>query len=214
MCIDLIVRTAFLGHALKVTLKAFAMKACSAMDTCFVVQVSDKEIATLYGGGTAGSMFEDQVQIYNISAMVGHTESTQVFIKKSNPATINACLLGAAVQDLIVADYGPPFGDTFETDAAAPTVDGVELKVPLSELVRGDPPKGIAMLGGSNMDEGTEFMSLCPEISCNASVTEFSSWAVEKYGAHLGAKVPALYAEIDRSVPLLPVCLGFPQHLV
>ena len=41
----------------------------------------------------------------------------------------------------------------------APTIDGVELSTPLQYAVRHDMPKGVDILAGSNMDEGTEFMS-------------------------------------------------------
>ena len=190
------------GNPLKVTFKEFALAECSVMKSCFLVQVKNSSIAELYGGGTPGSMSSSAVQIYNVSGDIHGRNYNQVFVKQSSPLSINGCMVSAAVQDLVVVDYGPPFGDTFETDAAAPAVDGVELKAPLAEVVRGTPPKGVSVLGGSNMDEGTEFMSLCPEISCDASVDEFKAWAITKYGASLGAKVPALYAEISRPAPL------------
>lgn len=43
------------------------------------------------------------------------------------------------------------------------------------------------------MDEGTEFMSSCPPIHCNASVDDFTEWAKKLFGDDLGPKVPPLY---------------------
>lgn len=92
----------------------------------------------------------------------------------------------------------PPFGDTFFTDAEAPTVDGVELLADLQEVVRDSVPAGTELLGGANLDEGTEFLSSCPPISCNASVADFTKWSIELFGEDLGPKVPALYTNPEK----------------
>ena len=35
-------------------------------------------------------------------------------------------------------------------------------------------PAGMPLLAGANLDEGTEFMSLTPPLSCNATADEFA----------------------------------------
>jgi hypothetical protein len=70
------------------------------------------------------------------------------------------------------------FGDTFVTDGTAPTVDGVELKMPLKKRVMNSKffSSKIDLLAGANLDEGTEFMELAPPISCNADQNEYEQW--------------------------------------
>eukprot|EP00038_Savillea_parva_P031306 m.84853 g.84853 ORF g.84853 m.84853 type:complete len:316 (-) comp9610_c0_seq5:269-1216(-) len=97
---------------------------------------------------------------------------------------------------------GPPFDDTFFTDAEAPTVDGVELLAPLQEVVRTSVPAGTELLAGANLDEGTEFMSSCPPIPCNASNATFLEWAKELFGDDLGELVPAMYTTPQQPTPL------------
>ena len=84
---------------------------------------------------------------------------------------------------------GPPFNDNFYTDAAAPTIDGVELSDTIAALSRTDVPPGMPLLAGSNLDEGTEFMSLAAALPCNASQPDFEVWARKQFGDILGAKV-------------------------
>merc|ERR1712048_672284 len=90
------------------------------------------------------------------------------------------------------------------TDAAAPTEDGVELKQSLAELLQepGALSPGVAVLGGSNLDEGTEFMDLTPRIPCNATQQDFEYWARLQFGDALGEKVPPLYGDVEQPAPL------------
>ena len=71
------------------------------------------------------------------------------------------CLEDAPAGDLIAVMMSPPFGDTFQTDAAAPTIDGIELTDTIAALSRNasNIPIGIDLLAGANLDEGTEFMN-------------------------------------------------------
>ena len=57
-----------------------------------------------------------------------------------------------------------------------PTEDGVELTQPLIHQATQHPHKGIPVLGGANLDEGTEFMSATPvrSCSCNQVIFNFS----------------------------------------
>jgi len=61
---------------------------------------------------------------------------------------------------------------------------------------------GMAILGGSNLDEGTEFMDLTPKIPCNATQQDFEYWARLQFGDALGEKVPPLYGDVEQPAPL------------
>jgi hypothetical protein len=158
----------------------------------------------LYGGGTPGNISgTGQLYIVNITQRLGRALPTLVLIRLPDPDTVEQCLESAAAQDLIALNESPPYADTFETDAAAPTVDGVELKAPLSQVARENPlPKGVDVLGGSNLDEGTEFMTECPVIACNATHAEFEAWSIKQFGPLLGPKVPSLYQKVEQPAPL------------
>ena len=69
----------------------------------------------------------------------------------------------------------------------------MELTDTIATLSRSSIPAGIDLLGGSNLDEGTEFMSLCPPLSCNATAAELAAWTVEQFGAELGPLVCPLF---------------------
>eukprot|EP00041_Stephanoeca_diplocostata_P010044 m.159183 g.159183 ORF g.159183 m.159183 type:complete len:137 (-) comp17995_c0_seq3:266-676(-) len=79
----------------------------------------------------------------------------------------------------------------------------VELSMPLSDVVKSKSPS-VDVLAGSNLDEGTEFMSLCPPISCTANSSELLSWCIEQFGPSLGPKVSAMVHRllVDVYVPL------------
>ena len=97
----------------------------------------------------------------------------------------------------------PPYDDSFFTDLQL-TLDGVELSVPLSELSRSKDalPKGVALLAGANLDEGTEFMSEAPPLGCDATDADFLAWATKFYGQELGPLVPSLYKNPEMPAPL------------
>jgi carboxylesterase type B len=107
----------------------------------------------------------------------------------------------ASAADLVALSIGPPYGDTFQTDTFAVTVDGVELTKPLQELARGPMPPSVSVLAGSNLDEGTEFMQLTPTIPCNASLAALSSWAVRQFGDELGSQIAPLYNAPEAPAP-------------
>jgi len=144
------------------------------------------------------------VAIFNITAHTDKVNASQiVWLRKPTAQNAPECLLQASASDLALVLLSPPYSDTFNTDAAAPTVDGVELKVPLPERVRDNSAMpAVDLLGGANLDEGTEFMSLCPDISCDASEEEFEKWSVTFYGGKLGPQVPPLYQDLEQPAPL------------
>ena len=177
--------------------------ACTKRADCFMVsQMPGKPVALYGGGGAPGSLSEQAPAVYNLTAK-GMMAPAQVWVKQASPSTEEECLMSAAAADLIATNMGAPFGDTFETDGAAPTVDGVELPSDLASLARAAAlPEGMEVLGGSNLDEGTEFMSLTPALACNATEADFREWAIKKYGAELGAKVPDVYRQTEAPYPV------------
>jgi len=87
------------------------------------------------------------------------------------------CLLSADAGRLMELTLGVPRDDTFETDGWGPVMDGVDLPKSLEARVRqGELARGVDVLAGYNLDEGTEFMSETPALRCNASREEFESW--------------------------------------
>eukprot|EP01065_Artemidia_motanka_P045538 TRINITY_DN6710_c2_g1_i2.p1 TRINITY_DN6710_c2_g1~~TRINITY_DN6710_c2_g1_i2.p1 ORF type:complete len:702 (+),score=129.11 TRINITY_DN6710_c2_g1_i2:116-2107(+) len=115
------------------------------------------------------------------------------------------CLLSANVFSLInTSNYGMPFDDSFSTDLWAPVVDGVELNRSITGMLReGAVAPGVAVLMGSNLDEGTEFMSEAPAIPCNATETDLRLWSTAMYGSDLAGTVVHAYrpSEISEPVP-------------
>eukprot|EP00035_Acanthoeca_spectabilis_P024071 m.452204 g.452204 ORF g.452204 m.452204 type:complete len:689 (+) comp20286_c0_seq1:60-2126(+) len=179
------------------------MALCNNRSDCYLVQATPNGTAALYGGGTAGQLSESGLSVYDASR---HTAKGQplpfLLMRMADQDTAVECLTKASAADLISINMSPPFGDTFFTDAEAPTVDGVELLADLQEVVRDSVPAGTELLGGANLDEGTEFLSSCPPISCNASVADFTKWSIELFGEDLGPKVPALYTNPEQPYPL------------
>lgn len=181
---------------------ATARTICQFSKGCFLIQIRNNSYVELFGGGTPGQLSSNsEVAMYNTSAH-GAPITTVVEFMKSDPTTIVDCLRAASPGDLTGLNLAPPWGDTFQTDTSAPAIDGVELTAPIQALSRTSVPAGVDLLGGSNLDEGTEFMSLCPPIECNASAAEFAAWSLQQFGLDLGAKVPPVYgpSAIERSV--------------
>ena len=179
-----------------------AREICQGLKGCFLIQIRNNSFVELFGKGTPGDLSSNaEVAMFNASAH-GSPAATVVEFMKSDQDTVVDCLRAASPADLVGLNLAPPWGDTFQTDTSAPAIDGVELTAPVQVLSRTNVPAGIDLLGGSNLDEGTEFMSLCPPISCNASVAEFESWSQKQFGAELGAKVLSVYgpSNIERSV--------------
>lgn len=181
-----------------------ALKRCTANPNCSMVYQKDTKsgLTVLYGGGKPGDMIDAQPVVFNMSLHKGHMEPSEVRFRVSDPTTVSDCLVKADARDLVALNEAPPFGDTFTTDAAAPTIDGVELTDALAHQARVSVPKGVALLGGSNLDEGTEFMDLTPALDCAASKEDFAAWSVLQFGEELGKQVPALYSEVEQPAPL------------
>lgn len=113
------------------------------------------------------------------------------------------CLLQASTARLLSLSEAVPRGDSFETDAWAPVIDGVALGGSIVDLIAaGKVAPGVDILAGSNMDEGTIFMYLTPKINCFANASQLSAWAQSFYGLELGARIPDLYSEVRQPVPL------------
>ncbi|KAH8075968.1 carboxylic ester hydrolase [Aureococcus anophagefferens] len=131
----------------------------------------------------------------------GTTSDFFADVRRPDGASFAACLRSADAADLVRA-ADAPFGDTFKGDAVAPFVDGTLLAKPLSELVRSAPLNVDSLLGGSNKDEGTEFMDVAAKIDCDGGAVDLAKWAAEMYGGDLGRAVPWLYTEaLDLPAP-------------
>mmetsp|Transcript_131556 Transcript_131556/g.409009 ORF Transcript_131556/g.409009 Transcript_131556/m.409009 type:complete len:573 (+) Transcript_131556:3-1721(+) len=176
------------------------LQRCRARADCFLLSVDKARNATLFGGRTALSD-SGGVFLFNVTQAVGADPGVEVYVRTPDEGTAVQCLVSAKAADLVNLDTSPPHDDTFYTDAAAPTEDGVELAAPLAALARGPVPSGVGLLAGSNLDEGTMFMDECPAIACNASEADFEAWAVKMYGADLGRKVPAAYRSLEAPTP-------------
>lgn len=184
---------------------AAGLSLCLTRQDCFLVSSMGANSTKLLGIGKAGSFGSvGGPGLYNASRRSGSSQTMKVSVRLADSQSATACLVGAAATDLAVLFTSPPHADTFETDSSAPTEDGVELKEALSKLAA-DPSAvapGVPLLGGSNMDEGTEFMSLVPSIACNASEQDFKDWTLRQFGPELGPKVPPLYDEVDEPAPV------------
>jgi hypothetical protein len=152
--------------------------------------------------GTSPLFFENMTSAGNAKAA-----SYVVYLRMGDQDNSVDCLVKAAASDLVAINLGTPFGDTFITDATAPTVDGVELKRPLDErvLIKSMFSNSIDLLAGANLDEGTEFMEVAPPISCNANQDEYQQWCNTFYGEELGPLVPSLYNNATLIQPI-PLC--------
>lgn len=121
------------------------------------------------------------------------------------------CLLSANAVLLKNITESMPRDDTFQTDAWAPVIDGVYLQhsfmVSLSES---DVASDVDILAGFNLDEGTEFMSLTPNLACNASAADFDNWCTTFYGQGIGKTVIPLYEPAELQQPTPPCNNG--QH--
>ena len=117
-----------------------------------------------------------------------------------------ACLLSANASDLVAVSEYVPRDDSFETDGWAPVVDGVDTKRSiLADIREGRIMPNVTVLLGSNLDEGTIFMYLTPELGCTANATDFRAWASAFYGDALGPAVASAYLPDNLTQPL-PVC--------
>lgn len=141
---------------------------------------------------------------FNLTQATGHDSGMEVLVRVADTSASVACLANASAADLVDLQSSPPYSDTFETDAAAPTEDGVELSQSLADAVKdvNSLPRNVAVLGGSNLDEGTQFMYLTPKIPCNATLQEFERWSVLQFGDLVGKMIPKLYNEVEQPAPL------------
>mmetsp|Transcript_105336 Transcript_105336/g.187255 ORF Transcript_105336/g.187255 Transcript_105336/m.187255 type:complete len:664 (-) Transcript_105336:230-2221(-) len=116
------------------------------------------------------------------------------------------CLVAADARRLTDLTGSMPKDDTFYTDGWAPVVDAVTIPETLEEqLATTGVPEDVDVLVGSNLDEGTEFMSLAPSIACNASEADFQKWIESFLGQDVENKIMELYAPANLTRPL-PAC--------
>lgn len=177
---------------------AEATAACVRRPDCFLVFVHNATFAELFGGGTPGDMYNHQLNLFNAS-MHGAPSSTEVRIRLSESPS--KCLLAAAANDIVALNMFPPYGDSFETDASAITVDGVELIDDLRAVGRLSIHDDVTVMGGSNLDEGTEFIPLLAPLSCDCTTDMLNSWAALQFGQELAQKVIPLYTSLTQPVP-------------
>ena len=182
---------------------AEAAAACEELPDCRGFDV----FVTVYLNSTV----ESTVYLVNSSSLYDTTTHDSLPANQSVTAYLKAGARGAQGVDCLVnADArlfpalgnAPPRADTFETDAFAPVVDGIGLKLGIiPAIVANKVAPGVALLTGSNMDEGTIFMYLTPKLKCNATADDLLAWSTSFYGPDLGAKVPGAYANLRQPVP-------------
>ena len=91
------------------------------------------------------------------------------------------CLMGLSISELY-GDNKSPYSDTIFFDEFAPTVDGVEFKQPLTAAILSGPlAPGVDVLLGSNLDEGTEFIS--DGATCAMTPEALAAWAQETFAS-------------------------------
>ena len=152
-----------------------AKKMCETAPDCFLVYACgamcdpDKNwSAAVYGGAPAGTLSNSSVRplIANLAMRTPPggwpaPGAPSISLRLVDRPALVQCLEDAPAADLIAIMMSPPYSDTFQTDAAAPAIDGVELTDTIAAMSRNasNIPAGVDLLGGANLDEGTEFMS-------------------------------------------------------
>jgi len=185
-----------------------AQRWCDGTASCMGFTRESKDGKTTYVNRNGYHIFDLEVQ--NITSLVAYM--------KSGPSDVGQrteCLLRAEASLLNTVTFSVPRDDTFQTDAWAPVVDGVDLSDTLMNLVNGGKfAPGVDVLLGTNLDEGTEFMMLTPRLSCGANASDFDKWSASFYGPTVGTQVRALYEPAALQRPL-PACGrgGTPQDL-
>merc|ERR1719174_407791 len=96
---------------------------------------------------------------------------------------------------MILAGLRIPYSDTIIEDRWAPVVDGVETVVSVEQAIQNQnfPNAGVPVLLGSNLDEGSTFMSYTPPIARTANASQFAEWAAAFVGSSGGPKLQQLY---------------------
>eukprot|EP01059_Diplonema_ambulator_P033338 TRINITY_DN6911_c1_g1_i1.p1 TRINITY_DN6911_c1_g1~~TRINITY_DN6911_c1_g1_i1.p1 ORF type:complete len:741 (+),score=143.60 TRINITY_DN6911_c1_g1_i1:845-3067(+) len=130
-----------------------------------------------------------------------------IHVKWADMTTAVQCLRSADAFTMVNITAGGDgiWPDTFNTDKYAPVVDGKYLNDSIQNLVRQGQIANVPLISGSNMDEGTLFMSLVPPIACNATYDDYAAWAIKQFGQQLGSQLPPLYKNLQEP---LPYCFG------
>lgn len=182
-----------------------AEAACDVEPRCVALQISSPAAA---GEATTVLLYDRVHQVSDVRAFLAETGGAVTMLARAGAdGEAGAECVGLASAGMLSAlTYKMPRDDTFETDAWAPLIDGVEMRTSLLEAFgAGDTAPNVSVLLGSNLDEGTEFMYLAPPINCNATAVDFSAWAVSFYGPTLGPAVEDAYQTLEQP---LPPCLA------
>lgn len=182
---------------------AAARAACAARSDCFAASVRYDNGSGTWATALLGGASGPDVVLTNLTSKYRPSAADSVVeVRPPDPSKILSCAVNAPAADLIRASNGVPYGDSFKNDAVSPVVDGVELTGLLADLVATEPLNADAVLGGSNLDEGTEFMSVAEPIACDAGEEGFSTWAAAMWGSAVAADLAPAYADLVEPVPL------------
>eukprot|EP00466_Bigelowiella_natans_P007461 jgi/Bigna1/81458/fgenesh1_pg.80_\ len=181
--------------------KDAAEKACLAVANCVAYELdSSKNTTKLY----------QSTRLYDLKSMgtmVSSRYASGVLSPDSSttPTSSIKCLLSADAKVLTDVSMSLPHDDTFSTDSFAPVLDGVDSAMSISAaLSQGIIAPNVSVMFGSNLDEATEFMNLCPPLRCNASKIEFLEWAEQMYGKTF--KFGQLFKLYNNLTLPLPIC--------
>jgi carboxylesterase type B len=177
-----------------------AHQLCAKRSDCFMVTTTIRPLEAKLWGGPVQQ--QKSIYLFNVTMALAKNPGMDVYVRKPHTDTATQCLQKAKAADIVDLSAGPPYGDTFETDRWAPTVDGVELPEALKYATVSALASGKPLLGGSNMDEGTMFMYDVPFLLCNASDRDLADWSLKMYGEELGAEIPKLYEHVEEPTPL------------
>ncbi|GAB5366071.1 hypothetical protein AAMO2058_001112900 [Amorphochlora amoebiformis] len=188
-------------HVIKTASRQEAKKACSEFSWCVAFYIeADIGQTSLYN--TATSLYDGK--LYGSDYAMTHTvctaEGATDILKQLE------CLRRAKASLLVNVTDGVPFDDNFNTDGFAPVIDGVDSTDSIRQaIIKGEFAPGVPVLVGTNLDEGTEFMELCPDIECSATVTDFEKWTDQMYGNSSSRLVAMIYEALPLERPL-PMC--------
>jgi len=131
------------------------------------------------------------------------TQLKGVSMAKENFPNVQKCLLSAPAELISELDALVPLTDTITEDQWAPVVDGVETVVSVEKAIQNNNfhSAGVPVVLGSNLDEGSTFMSDTPYIRTTASAYDFERWAAEFAGARSGIELSILYEPKNLKYP-------------
>eukprot|EP01065_Artemidia_motanka_P050929 TRINITY_DN8828_c0_g1_i1.p1 TRINITY_DN8828_c0_g1~~TRINITY_DN8828_c0_g1_i1.p1 ORF type:complete len:627 (+),score=172.34 TRINITY_DN8828_c0_g1_i1:64-1944(+) len=131
-------------------------------------------------------------------------KGANVTVRWGGQSDVMGCLRQADAAELVGFDpRSLPHPDSLFKRAWSPTVDGMELRAPLPELLEsGALAPGVPLLAGSNLDED---VTPPVQLPCNASYSDFAGWMAGVFGADAAEELTPLYT-LHRGE--LPQCGG------